>query len=298
MRSGTDHHTALSQRQREFECQMQVDVSLLLYGVYIDFLIFPNFLPPFLKGVRCTYFKNLHLALLACISIAFITCLIPIFTCDFRADRAPPKGQKVEELRHVENFTRFYRQVELIHKLFMENYAIILVPIQSLVGQYGLICNYSPISQWEVMDGATKVFLLAQFFITQMAWFMLLSLSGWFHDNSVKVLKSWKALGVRNELEGKLMGKFRKSCKPMYIGYPGVFRIRIPVNHLVFLTGRVLANPKPEPEPIPLIRNPRATRTRRTRNPFERTRTRTRTSRSYPKPEPEYILILMGGLNF
>ncbi|OXA38228.1 hypothetical protein Fcan01_27018 [Folsomia candida] len=132
----------------------------------------------------------------SCVIFTSVACLIPVLTCDFRGDRTPPKGQKVEELRHVENFTRVYRSVQLLHKLFLETYGLILVPIQSLVGQYGLICNYSLISQWDEMDNATKMFLLVQFVVIQVTWFMFLNLSGWFHDNSVKVLKSWKALGI------------------------------------------------------------------------------------------------------
>jgi len=36
---------------REVKCQMQVGIYFFLYRVYIDLLIFPNFLPQFLKGV-------------------------------------------------------------------------------------------------------------------------------------------------------------------------------------------------------------------------------------------------------
>ncbi|OXA38226.1 hypothetical protein Fcan01_27016, partial [Folsomia candida] len=161
-----------------------------IYYYYLSYLVFGLFYPCYLFMAWSTLLFAL------CLTFAFVACLTPVLTSDFRGDRAPAIGQNIEQLRHLENLTRVYRQVELLHKLFLENYAFMLVPVQSLVGQYGLICNYSLISQWNEMDDATKVFLLTLLVISQVTWYLFLTLSGWFYDNSVKVLKSWKALGV------------------------------------------------------------------------------------------------------
>lgn len=79
---------------------------------------------------------------------------------------------------------------------------------------------------WGDMQLPAKTFLISQNVLIQCGWVLYLSLGAWVYTNSVKVLKSWKYLKLAGKGEVRYMGKFRKSCKPVYIGYPGLLRIR------------------------------------------------------------------------
>ncbi|OXA63505.1 hypothetical protein Fcan01_00953 [Folsomia candida] len=161
--------------------------------------------------------------------VAFILILIPSLyqiSLDLRGDVPSEKQKCSEELRQPGNLTLFYRKVEIIHKLILENYGYFLIPMQTLMGQYGLVCTYSLILQWSEMDGVIKAFLLSQLVMIQGVWAVILGFGGWVYDVSTTIIKSWKYLKLGNKQEAKYMAKFRKSCKPMYLGYPGMFRIR------------------------------------------------------------------------
>lgn len=209
-----------------------------LYLTFPTMDIFPNVvLPLYLQSSWIVYliigaFYS-RLVLMMCSTFLFTMAvalihefyLIPKIMTDLCGETAE---LKISELFHVENLCPTYRAFELLYKLHMENYAYLLPPIQALLGQYGLIHNYNLILNWEDLSVSVKLFLLGQSVIVQAAWITFLTFGGWFYARSGKVLKSWKHLsGVRwSDRERKLMGKFIKSCKPMYVGYPGLMKIR------------------------------------------------------------------------
>lgn len=124
------------------------------------------------------------------------------------------------------NLSSTYRTFEIMHMIMLENLAWTLVPFQVLIFQYGLICNHTLILNWKTMDLTTTGFLVSQFLMFQGLYVLYLSFGGWFYKNSVRILEGWKALKLKNAIEMKCVAKFRRSCRPMYIGYPGVFKVR------------------------------------------------------------------------
>lgn len=134
-------------------------------------------------------------------------------------------SRKLEELRNPSNLSLVYRCVEIWHGVFLENCGYLLIPIQFLVGQFALLISYSVITKWNVMQGPAKFCMMFTSFIVQCAWLGFTTFGAWFCDNTIKVLQSWKKLPGSSREEMKYMGKFRKSCRPLYLGYPGVFRI-------------------------------------------------------------------------
>ncbi|OXA42418.1 hypothetical protein Fcan01_22878 [Folsomia candida] len=136
------------------------------------------------------------------IVLIYIICLFPIITNHLRGDQPLPSS-KFEEIRNPVNLSRVYRSVEIWHKLFLENCGYLLVPIQSMVGQYALLVNYSLITKWDEMEGAAKALQIFSSVMVQGAWLGFATFGTWFNNNSVKMLKSWKKLSCKNKGEMK-----------------------------------------------------------------------------------------------
>ncbi|OXA54323.1 hypothetical protein Fcan01_11455 [Folsomia candida] len=156
--------------------------------------------------------------------ILYVICLFPLITNHLRAD-LPTLSRKFEELRDPVNLSVLYRSAEIGHNLFLESSGYLIIPAQFLVGQFTLLVNYSLITKWSVIQIPAKGAMMSTSLMVQAAWLGFITFGTWFNNNSVKVLQSWKKLPC-NGKEAKYMAKFRKSCRPLYIGYPGMLRIR------------------------------------------------------------------------
>jgi len=57
-------------------------------------------------------------------------------------------------------------------------------------------------------------------------WMSVLAFGGILAQNNMVGVRSWKSLKTKSKLESKYVNKFRKGCKPVYIGLIGVFAIK------------------------------------------------------------------------
>lgn len=69
-------------------------------------------------------------------------------------------------------------------------------------------------------------------------WITCLIMAAKFHFEILKTTKGWKYFKLMTKRERKYIGKFRKFCKPVYLGTPGLFRIK-KVTILKFIQGIV-----------------------------------------------------------
>ncbi|OXA37825.1 hypothetical protein Fcan01_27394 [Folsomia candida] len=164
------------------------------------------------------------IVLTAIITLIYIICLFPIITNHLRAD-VPVLSRNFEKLRNPKNLSLVYRCVEIWHAVFLENCGYLLIPIQFLVAQFALLVNYLVITKWYVMQDAAIFCMMFTSFIVQGGWLGFTTFGAWFRDNSIKVLQSWNNIPGTSKAEMKYMDKFRKSCRPLYIGHPGMFKI-------------------------------------------------------------------------
>jgi hypothetical protein len=141
-------------------------------------------------------------------------------------------------LRHAENLSKEYRTVELLHKRGMAFYGTMVLPTQTILGQFILYCNFTLIRHWTKLDATMKCFISLVTFSVLCFWGSTLEASGRFHMDSTKALKSWKLLNFRNKDEAKYLSKFRKSCRPLTVGTGEVFKIKR-LNVLKFFRGIV-----------------------------------------------------------
>ncbi|OXA40236.1 hypothetical protein Fcan01_25083 [Folsomia candida] len=129
-------------------------------------------------------------------------------------------------LRSHRNLLREYVTFQLLHNLLMEVSGLALVIIHTIGSHIILFCNYAIIANWVSLDGPTKIYLAVWSIFVQITWATTLQVSGMFHSYSIKTLKSWEAVKVRDTLGKKVFNKFRKSLKPLAIGLKGTMTFR------------------------------------------------------------------------
>jgi hypothetical protein len=130
------------------------------------------------------------------------------------------------KMRRIDNFPLEYTILQLLHKQGMEFYGFLLIPTQTLVGQFILYSNYTLIRHWNELDVTMKYLIMMIDLTVICIWNAILEVSGRFHMDATKSLKSWKLLTVRNKMETKYLSKFRKAARPLAIGFGEVFKIK------------------------------------------------------------------------
>jgi hypothetical protein len=142
------------------------------------------------------------------------------------------------KMRRVENFPTEYRTLELLHKRGIAFYGLIIIPAQTLFGQFILYSNYTLIRHWNELGIVMKYLILFIDLTVIFFWNVTLEACGRFHMDATKAQKSWKLLPVRNNKEAKYLSKFRKSSRPLAIGAGEIFKIKR-LTVLKFLRGIV-----------------------------------------------------------
>lgn len=83
----------------------------------------------------------------------------------------------------------------------------------------------------------TKICLLLMWtFAVAIVWTILLLFGGHLHLHTTKAIASWKRNQWKSRMERKVMLKFSKSCKPIYLGYGKLFQMKN-ISVLVYLKG-------------------------------------------------------------
>jgi hypothetical protein len=141
-------------------------------------------------------------------------------------------------MRRFENFPTEYRTLELLHKQAMSIFGVMLLPGQTLLGQFILYSNYTLIKHWNELDSTIKCVVTILDLTVLCFWFSILEVCGRFYMEATKSLKSLKLLPVRNRMETRYLSKFRKSTRPLTISYGEVFKIKR-LSVLKFLRGIV-----------------------------------------------------------
>lgn len=119
-----------------------------------------------------------------------------------------------------------YRKLEISHKRILGFCSHILIPIQALTLQLVLFCSYVLFNHWRSLDRAAALQFFNWCLFASSTWSSILQLSGMIYVKSKRTLVSWKQKNWGNRWENRLMSKFRRSCKPLTIGYGKTFVIK------------------------------------------------------------------------
>jgi hypothetical protein len=138
--------------------------------------------------------------------------IVPLLHNELRPDKK--SYMSLNKLRQPQSFTLFYRSIEILFVLLNEAIRPCIIPLQSLVGQFSLFCNYTLIIYWARLSPVVKIILLFWTTISVVCWATTLRLGGWINVNSKETLKSWKYFEWPKK-DKKHLSKFRKSCRQL-----------------------------------------------------------------------------------
>jgi len=166
--------------------------------------------------------------------LSYTAAIGPIISKEFRANVATYKTKK--SLRSPKCLPVAYRSIEIMHRFAVQIFGRIIIPIEALLSQFIVFCNFLLIRYWSEIDSTTRVLLGFLTVTFEILWMAFLQYGGLFHMHAKRTIKSWTLMHFNNQIEAKFMMRFRKSCRPLSVGTVGYYTItRVTV--LRFLQG-------------------------------------------------------------
>lgn len=166
--------------------------------------------------------------------------VIPIFTKELKLKKNATYVTKPILRTNVENLTFVYRTIEILHNLVISGLGILIVPLQTIMLQIGLFCNLMLVRNGNELPFFVFILLVGGSLVSTIGWGIILQFSGRIFELSKKTLNSWKSdnLFITRRRDVKYLMTFKKSCKPLRVGYGKYYNIK-PVSVLTFLKGVV-----------------------------------------------------------
>lgn len=164
--------------------------------------------------------------------------MFPIHAIEFNCKLPSTKYMTHSAFRSVAHFPLEYRKSELLHLLAMKIFGIYFIPFQSLAMNFVLYTNFVLIRHWDRLDYGTRLLTFAWSAGIQTFWYFVLHFGERFYSYSKRNRVSWKFMATKDSQEAKYMSKFRKSTRPLGLGYDGYFIIK-PLSVLKFVKGVV-----------------------------------------------------------
>ncbi|CAL8125335.1 unnamed protein product [Orchesella dallaii] len=150
--------------------------------------------------------------------------VVPFLTKELRMGRA--NYESPPELRQPENLILAYRSLQILQQVINELVGKFIVPTQTMVTKLVVLSTYMVIKHGDTMETASMAVILTWSGMAGLFWSLTLMMGGHLHVYGERVIKSWKYHQWDNKYDKKLMGKFRKSCKPLMLNFGKAYRIR------------------------------------------------------------------------
>jgi len=168
------------------------------------------------------------------IALSYMKGMVPIISNEFKLKCSCYRT--VDDLRKVQNLPKVYRALELYHKVSMELMGPVIIPVETVLSQLVLTCNFIIIKHGEKLS--LIPLLLASFWtlLFQSVWIIFLNVCGLFFKHSAATIASWKSFEFKKTGDSKVFGKFRRSCRVLRIGHGELYAIKR-LTVLTFLRG-------------------------------------------------------------
>lgn len=134
-------------------------------------------------------------------------------------------------LRESKNVTKYYRSLQLLFKHYTEALGLLNIVCHVLMLKFSVFVQLSLIVQWDILSEWMRYTLVASLVGANLIWLCSIDVLGRLVTESGKCVRSWgKIAGILNSKNAKedalIMGKFRKSCKPLMITFRSFYCIR------------------------------------------------------------------------
>ncbi len=123
-------------------------------------------------------------------------------------------------LRTIPNLTTYYRALQLLLKLYIESFGILVAASHVLMFSLMIFSQISLITRWSRLNNIMKTILLICVLVGDIIWLCSIDLLGRLVSESRKTVGSWKQISIIGwETKGDVaaMKKFVVSCKPLII---------------------------------------------------------------------------------
>lgn len=175
------------------------------------------------------YLRLLHgvfgnLTTVSVFGIAYVFVLFNVIHKEFLG--RSKKGYSTEPcLRERDNLPRVYREFEILHKNVNLCFQHIIIPLQTIITQLSLFCNFTMITQGHNLDLTTSIILCFWSSGTLVIWTAFLTTGGYIYLQGKTTLSSWKYLKW-SKWDKKYMSKFRRGCRPLALRVGGYYCVR------------------------------------------------------------------------
>jgi hypothetical protein len=210
---------------------------LTLHYIHLPTLpiYFTSILPEKFQSSRITFWSmglfqlyvstSIVLVLLCYLGLSFgyLSVVVPLVTTEFKANQKQYMTYNILRKNPI-NLSHMYREFSILHNSAMKLLDFVILPYHSLFSQIIMFCNFSLISG---LKAGKKTYIILSYALlsifVKMLWLIILEIGGRFHTHSKKTIASWKMLKMKDKRSEKYLSKFRKSCRPLWIGTEGVF---------------------------------------------------------------------------
>lgn len=194
----------------------------------------PETAPSFVKLWICYLVPFYSFAVVGLYTGGYIVLLIGVLLInyllilrEFQLDLKPKSRYVITpQFRKPRNIMLGYRVTQVMHQLTMYVVCHILVSTQSITTNLFVVSMYTLIRDGDRMNLFTKVNLFMWGSATAVYWCFILHFGGYVYLQGGNILKSWKRHDWGNRYHNRLMGKFRRSCRPLTISYQKMFTMR------------------------------------------------------------------------
>lgn len=171
------------------------------------------------------FIVNFHLANV--ISLVVMLGLIEFpFLKEIRLGRMPGAYQSSSQLREMDNLIRVYKSTDILMERTNNILGPVLFPMQSVTTLICVFSSFEIIKHRNVYDSKIVMVMAGWAVLNPGGWFIMLFIGGVVQAHGDKILASWKQFPWRSGKERSLMARYRKSCKPLRIGWGKAFVLR------------------------------------------------------------------------
>jgi len=231
-----------------FKCPWLVAAHYFMYPKFPAYIfsILPEFCFNFYTYIifGLYYVFALHIVFGNLVILAnFLCCkmllLFTILPTEFMGLRNAKKHlyKSRESLRSAEKLFLEYRAMDLLLMKMTIVLGPLIIPVQAVITNLSLFCNYTIIREWDQLDKTTVVILLFWTSGVLVCWLGVLEVGGWLNSGGSKILQSWKHFNWP-ALERKILNKQKKACRPYAVRVQSYYCIKR-LSILKFLKGIV-----------------------------------------------------------
>lgn len=180
--------------------------------------------PQYIFCIVASWELFLFCFLLFIVNGMYVWTLLSEFTCNSR--KRPSDYLTLTSFREMHTIRSYYTQLQLLNICFLDFWAVLILPLTSLLSNLVLFSNYSLIRQWHQMDKTNACVLIIWALAGTLSVCVSFEIFGELRNKGVKALSSMGKRDWGSNARNREMKKFVKGCQPISYGYGKVIVLK------------------------------------------------------------------------